>query len=220
MKQNISLLAASALAVSVLISSAPASAQAVTGGTVTVDENGNGTATGFGNPAVNLTSGVGTDPGPGGLQNVLYYNLTSGLTGVPGDIRLQDLINDQLVTLDVIRFNPGPPGETVLPGTIFFYSDNIDGVDNLGDTPAPPQGAYDNTVNLRETGIEGVGDGAFYTPTANQPGYVAGKNITYLFVSDSAVPEPATWAMMLLGFGAIGFAVRRQRKAKGGVALA
>ncbi len=28
-----------------------------------------------------------------------------------------------------------------------------------------------------------------------------------------AVPEPATWALMLIGFGAIGAAVRRQRKA-------
>ena len=27
----------------------------------------------------------------------------------------------------------------------------------------------------------------------------------------SAVPEPGTWAMMLLGFGAIGFSVRRRR---------
>ena len=27
-----------------------------------------------------------------------------------------------------------------------------------------------------------------------------------------AVPEPATWAMMLLGFGAIGFAMRRHRR--------
>ena len=30
-------------------------------------------------------------------------------------------------------------------------------------------------------------------------------------VSVAAVPEPATWAMMLLGFGAIGFAMRRRR---------
>lgn len=34
-----------------------------------------------------------------------------------------------------------------------------------------------------------------------------------------AVPEPATWAMMLLGFGAIGIAVRRSRKQKPGSIL-
>ena len=27
-----------------------------------------------------------------------------------------------------------------------------------------------------------------------------------------AVPEPGTWAMMLLGFGAVGFAMRRRRR--------
>jgi hypothetical protein len=31
----------------------------------------------------------------------------------------------------------------------------------------------------------------------------------------SSVPEPATWAMMLLGFGGIGFAMRRRRTIKG-----
>ena len=30
-------------------------------------------------------------------------------------------------------------------------------------------------------------------------------------VAFTAVPEPATWAMMLLGFGAVGFAMRRRR---------
>jgi hypothetical protein len=28
----------------------------------------------------------------------------------------------------------------------------------------------------------------------------------------AAVPEPGTWAMMLLGFGAIGFSMRRRRQ--------
>lgn len=32
-------------------------------------------------------------------------------------------------------------------------------------------------------------------------------------VTPGAVPEPATWAMMLLGFGAVGFAMRRTRRA-------
>jgi hypothetical protein len=31
-------------------------------------------------------------------------------------------------------------------------------------------------------------------------------------VSASAVPEPGTWAMMLLGFGAVGFSMRRRRR--------
>jgi hypothetical protein len=31
----------------------------------------------------------------------------------------------------------------------------------------------------------------------------------------NAVPEPATWALMLLGFGGIGFAMRRSRKRNG-----
>lgn len=34
---------------------------------------------------------------------------------------------------------------------------------------------------------------------------------TLTFAAQSAVPEPATWAMMLLGFGAVGFSIRRKR---------
>lgn len=38
-----------------------------------------------------------------------------------------------------------------------------------------------------------------------------GYSNAVLYRSTGAVPEPATWAMMLLGFGAIGFASRRRR---------
>ena len=31
-------------------------------------------------------------------------------------------------------------------------------------------------------------------------------------IAFSAIPEPGTWAMMLLGFGAVGFAMRRRRR--------
>jgi hypothetical protein len=33
----------------------------------------------------------------------------------------------------------------------------------------------------------------------------------------SAVPEPATWAMMLMGFGAAGYSMRRRRRQNGGL---
>ena len=57
--------------------------------------------------------------------------------------------------------------------------------------------------------------------TANQPNEISisgfsrgngsyGGNAT--FIPTAAVPEPATWAMMLFGFGAMGFALRRRRQ--------
>lgn len=39
-------------------------------------------------------------------------------------------------------------------------------------------------------------------------------------LSVSDVPEPASWAMMLFGFGMIGFAARRRRRTSNGVAFA
>ncbi|MCG2840372.1 PEPxxWA-CTERM sorting domain-containing protein [Sandaracinobacter sp. RS1-74] len=41
--------------------------------------------------------------------------------------------------------------------------------------------------------------------------YGSGR-ITQLYINNARVPEPATWAMMITGFGAIGLAARRRRK--------
>ena len=37
----------------------------------------------------------------------------------------------------------------------------------------------------------------------------------FLTLETSAVPEPATWAMMLMGFGAVGVSIRRRRRRHG-----
>ena len=46
--------------------------------------------------------------------------------------------------------------------------------------------------------------------------FASGKpafEIDNVFAAVSGVPEPATWTMLILGFGAIGFMLRRQREA-------
>ncbi len=49
-----------------------------------------------------------------------------------------------------------------------------------------------------------------------------GRRISVLSFSPvaAAVPEPASWAMMIVGFGAVGFAMRRRRKMAVRVAFA
>jgi hypothetical protein len=50
-----------------------------------------------------------------------------------------------------------------------------------------------------------------YTLTINGNNSGAGSLGGSITIRPAAVPEPATWAMMLLGFGAVGFAMRRRR---------
>ena len=45
-----------------------------------------------------------------------------------------------------------------------------------------------------------------------------GDNRGGISLSVAGVPEPATWGLMILGFGAVGFAARRRRYAAGGLA--
>jgi hypothetical protein len=46
-----------------------------------------------------------------------------------------------------------------------------------------------------------------YTVNMGSPGNISGNATFY-----QAVPEPATWALMLLGFGGMGMAMRRRRR--------
>lgn len=51
-----------------------------------------------------------------------------------------------------------------------------------------------------------------HDPPGSVPSLKELKQFSYTAVDPPAVPEPATWALMLLGFGGIGAVMRRRRK--------
>ena len=87
----------------------------------------------------------------------------------------------------------------------YYYGINQPG-QNLNDLFSQAQGLGLNYLigaQSSENGAyPGLGSGAAFLGVSSV-GTIAG-----------AVPEPATWAMMILGVGAVGFAMRRSRKAK------
>lgn len=72
----------------------------------------------------------------------------------------------------------------------------------------------DPRITLGSTRFDQTFDGVFGPPTGTQgdsfdDGYF-GPN--FQIAAMGAIPEPTTWALMIFGFGAIGGAMRRQRK--------
>ena len=195
------LLVGSALSV-FLLAPNPAKAQGGFTVTINVDENCDGTFTNSSGFFSALPCGLQNDPGPGGLANVLTYDLLNPPGLVAGDLLLLD--PDGVTLSDVVRFNDteiGPGGGT---GVLAFYSNPADGPDGLADTPTPPAAFYANILSLTE---EGADPPAFvsYTPTAGEPGFVAGAAgpVTYNIVSDAGAPEPGTILLMFGGVGAL-----------------
>ena len=68
-----------------------------------------------------------------------------------------------------------------------------------------------------------MADGGYYyiaTQSSENGAYpLLGSNSAIIAVASSAIPEPSTWAMMVLGFAGLGFAgYRRGRKASVAIA--
>jgi hypothetical protein len=100
---------------------------------------------------------------------------------------------------------------------------NLDGPP--GSTTTASRNGFGGSVvraDFGANGLEGAGQtSATYIFRTNATNYTLGGTFTTQdgsvaqranFAPVAAVPEPATWAMMLMGFGAMGVSLRRRRK--------
>jgi len=168
----------------------------------TLDENCNSSVNGT--PGADPCS-LTTDPGPGGLSNVVTYNFgTPPSTFVTGDVVLNEATGG---SSDLLRFWASATSGNV---GVYFYSDTDGGVDALADIGLPTL-ENTNVVTLNEVSLPLGGFGAVYKPHSSQPGFAAGFDITYTFISDA--PEPGSLA--LVGAGAAALLLLRRRRMAG-----
>jgi hypothetical protein len=169
-----------------------------------------------------LAGGLGPDPtaGTGGAP-VLIYKLPQQV--ISGTVFFTEPGAGTGVYSDALRFTTSTgDGKGLIDGGVtgagrtimIFYSDIEPGETNLAlaDTGIPAIGG--NFITRAEVGCETCLNGFDYRPAGvPYPG-----NNEYVGISDYAVPELATWAMMGVGFAGLAFAGYRRAKAK--VALA
>ena len=198
------LLAAAVAATAVISTPAMAS--------VTIEgDPANTTVNGFSGSNGLLVSGSGLPFGPFTLSSLGDTFTTAVLTiGTPeGTVNLFEDTTPRQVSVDFAFLNPlDVAGGLVTGSTVGFFAPTLFGSCGL---VAGGCGSVDwsNTPTIFNFGSGGsfsllLGDATFATPGS------ARVNGTFTYVSPS-VPEPGTWAMMLIGFGAVGFALRRRR---------
>ena len=108
-----------------------------------------------------------------------------------------------------------PATQTFQPGATGFYvfSANLGTATLLGTSGVGKPGQDNFLMQLGQS----VPQGSYIVGFLDQGGRTDGAtaNSGAILVTDPpppSVPEPATWAMMLAGFGAMGFAMRRTRR--------
>jgi hypothetical protein len=87
---------------------------------------------------------------------------------------------------------------------------SITGVSLTGDGGSPTYGSVTGSAPSLSLLVSDLAAGDYrvaFSGTAPANGGVLSGNLTFI-----PVPEPATWAMMLVGFAGIGLAMRRQRR--------
>jgi len=164
------------------------------------------------NYALNFTNGttyVFPTPAvaPGEYQDIFSFSLANAAT-FSGSLTTQSLVNANGQYVSNLTFGNSLPSDGVfltggsLPGSLNFAeptTSNGTSTENLASTLLGA-GAYKLTVN--------------YTVNAADAGHAATYAGPVFAASIAAVPEPASWALFIVGFGAVGAGLRSQRRAR------
>ena len=147
-----------------------------------------GAAGSFANPTVQCTPTVNSCPSGQTFTDTVTFTTPTGYNSVSAILNSTYNTNNPLTNLN---FN-----SVVLNNSVASFSFNIaNGVFDSASREMIPLIA--NATNVLTINGTTFGD-ASYSGTLS-------------FGSTAAVPEPATWALMLLGFGAVGFSMRRRQ---------
>jgi len=136
--------------------------------------------------------------GANGTQTMLpnYYGTTTRVTAV----------DDALFTLQSFDFSEAFNFADDPTLQVTFVFDTTDGIVNRTLTPDSTVGMQTATFN-----ISGISSFTFVTSNSTWgENTIQTDNWTYSLDAAGGVPEPATWTMMILGFGAIGGSLRRR----------
>ena len=174
-----------------------------TAGTVTASDNDTGTNVTYSftsttDPTlVQVASGQADVTSTDGVLNQITFNILGGTAS--------------LVTFNLVPLGPQSPG---LDATSVFVVNFLGGSTTISGLAGNGQ----NFFGIRATAGEQITSLAFgpFSPLGANTGIQALNQVRLDLNGTTAipaVPEPGTWAMMLLGFGAVGFSLRRSRRA-------
>jgi hypothetical protein len=195
------------LAGSAALSSTSASAATIVAGS-SLDFTGYLNATGGTNlataTALDFLSNAGGTATPGVAGIIPNYGTGTGtfaafscMTGTCGSI--QDISNFRVGAQAISNFFVLSGGNN--PSPISFDLSSIDNIGTLGANIL----AFTASGTLRYAGFDATPGSFVFTTQGNTTTSFSAT------ATAGAVPEPATWAMMILGMGAVGFAMRRRK---------
>jgi hypothetical protein len=162
-----------------------------------------------------------------GINSGVGVHFTGTTAGDPDLLRLQNGQGQAEITGAEIT-SGGTPNDTYAINSLNIFLDNHDLYDFIelslfGTGTVNFTLTDDAGTNFFFSGLLGTGENKFGFEAINGQSIsnllfnVTGGSVTNvrqvrIGQNAAAVPEPATWAMMLLGFGAVGYSTRRRRK--------